>query len=69
MKLILLVNVKIPTIVGFLTFMSRINTTSESFKERHLYFERKTSFFFNILFLLAVTVLCYNLGERKSVVR
>ena len=28
MKLILLINVKMPTIVGILTFMSRINTTS-----------------------------------------
>ena len=32
-------NVKMPTIVGILTFISRINTTSESFKARNnLYF-------------------------------
>ena len=32
MKFILLVNVKMPTIVGILTFTSRINSTSESLK-------------------------------------
>ena len=32
MKCILLLNVKMPTIVGILTFINRINTTSESFK-------------------------------------
>ena len=31
MKFILLINVKMPTIVGIFTLMSRINTTSESF--------------------------------------
>ena len=30
MKIILLINVKMPTIVGILTFISMINTTSES---------------------------------------
>ena len=32
MKLIILVNVKMTRIVGILTFMNSINTTSESFK-------------------------------------
>ena len=32
MKLIMPLNVKIPTIVGILTFISMINTTSESLK-------------------------------------
>ena len=32
MKLIMLINVKMPTIVGILTFISRINTISECFK-------------------------------------
>ena len=31
-KFILLINVKMPTIVGILTFISMINTTSERFK-------------------------------------
>ena len=31
-KFILLINVKMPTIVGMLTFISRINTISESLK-------------------------------------
>ena len=40
MKLIMLINVKMPTtIVGILTFMSMINTTSESFiAEKSLFF-------------------------------
>ena len=32
MKFILLINVKMPTIVGILTFISMINTTSERLK-------------------------------------
>ena len=32
MKLILLINAKMPTTVGILTFISKINTTYESFK-------------------------------------
>ena len=35
-KFILLINVKMPTIVGILTVISRINTTSESFKARKI---------------------------------
>ena len=34
MYLILLINVKMPAVVGILTFISWINTTSESFKAR-----------------------------------
>ena len=34
MKFILLINVKMPTIVGILTFISRMNTTSKGFKAR-----------------------------------
>ena len=37
MKLILLINVKIPTIVGISTFISMINTISESLKARKLF--------------------------------
>ena len=37
MKLILLINVKMPIIVGILTFISRINIASESFKARKIY--------------------------------
>ena len=32
MKLILVINVKIPTIDGIVTFIGRINTTSDSFE-------------------------------------
>ena len=34
-KVILLINVKMPTIVGILTFISMINTTSERLKARN----------------------------------
>ena len=37
MKFILLINVKMPTIVGILTFISRINTSYESLKTRNTY--------------------------------
>ena len=39
MKFILLINVKMPTIVGILTFISRMNTTSESIKARKTFFK------------------------------
>ena len=35
MNFIQLINVKMPTIVGILTFISRINTTSERLKARN----------------------------------
>ena len=43
MIFVLLMNVKMPAIIGILTFMSMINTTSGSFKARKLYI------FFSIL--------------------
>ena len=36
--IILLINVKMPTIVGILTFMNMINTASESFQTRKILF-------------------------------
>ena len=36
-KFILLINVKMPTIVGILTFISMINTTSERLKARNFF--------------------------------
>ena len=35
-KFILHINVKMPTIVGILTFISRINTISECFKQEQI---------------------------------
>ena len=35
---IMLINVKMPTIVGILTFISRIDTISESFKAGKIFF-------------------------------
>ena len=42
---ILLINFKMPTIVGILTFISMINTTSERFKVRHFFICRYFSFY------------------------
>ena len=39
MKFVMLINVKMPEIVGILTFISVINTTSESLKARNDYFQ------------------------------
>ena len=39
-KFILLINVKMPTIVGILTFLSMINTSSEGRKARSVFFCR-----------------------------
>ena len=36
-KKIMLINVKMPTIVGILTFISKINTTSERLKARNFF--------------------------------
>ena len=44
-KLILLIHVKMPTIVGILTFISRINTTSESLKARKICVFQDSSFY------------------------
>ena len=46
MKFILLINVKIPTIVGILTFISMLNTTSERLKQ-------ETSSFVGILVFMS----------------
>ena len=44
-KFILLINVKMPTIVGILTFISMINTTSERLKARNFFICRYSSFY------------------------
>ena len=49
-KNILLINVKMPTIVGILTFISRINTTSESFKTRNVFILQHFSFYEQLKF-------------------
>ena len=41
---ILLINVKMPTIVGILTFVSMINTTSDRLKARNIFICRYFSF-------------------------
>ena len=43
-KFILLINVKMPTVVGILTFIGMINTTSERFKARNFFICQYFSF-------------------------
>ena len=49
-KFILLINVKMPTIVGILTFISMINTTSERLKARIFLICRYFSFYEQLKF-------------------
>ena len=50
MKFILLINVKMPTIVGILTFISMINTTSERFKAWNFFICRYFTFYEQLKF-------------------
>ena len=52
MKFIMFINVKMPSIVGILTFISMINTTSEILKAR------KFCIFSAFLLLCAVEISC-----------
>ena len=52
-KFILLINVKMPTSVGILTFISMINTTSERFKGRNFFICRYFSFYEQLNFVLS----------------
>ena len=49
MKSIMLINVKMPTIVGIFTFISMINTTSERHKAKH-FFRRYFSIYEQLTF-------------------
>ena len=39
LKLVMLINVKMPTIIGIVSFISMLNTTSESLKARKTIFQ------------------------------
>ena len=49
-KFVLLINVKMPTIVGILTFISRINTISERLKARNFFICRYLSLYEQLKF-------------------
>ena len=49
-KFILLINVKMPTIVGILTFISMISTTPEKNKAKHFFICRCLSFYEQLKF-------------------
>ena len=50
MKFILLINIKKPTIVGILTFISMVNTTSERLKARNFFIYWYFSFYEQLKF-------------------
>ena len=50
MNFILPINVKIPAIVGILTFISMINTTSERLKARHFFICQYFGFYVQLKF-------------------
>ena len=50
MKFILLINVKMPTIVSIVTFISRINTKIESLKARDILISQPFSFYEQLKF-------------------
>ena len=64
---IVLINVKMSTIVGILTFISRINTTSESLKARKVFIFQHFSLYEQLKFLCSVELSMlkfYNLGGQ-----
>ena len=50
MKIIMLINVKMPTIVGIITFVSMINIMSESLKTRKVFNLQHFSFYEQLKF-------------------
>ena len=58
-KVILLINVKMPTIVGIFTFISIINTTSERLKARNFFICRYFRFYGQLKF-------CAQLSMKKA---
>ena len=68
MKFIPLINVKMPTIVGILTFISMINTTSERLKARNIFICQNFSFYEQLQFRAQLSWTrkkFYNLGTRS----
>ena len=61
MRFGLLINFKIPTIVGIITFISRINTTSDSFNQGKI-------IIFTILLSMRVEISCSaKVSMKKSI--
>ena len=50
MKFTMLINVKMPTIVGILTFISMVNTPSKSLKARNVFIFQHLSFYEKLKF-------------------
>ena len=49
-KFVMFINVKMPTIIGILTFISMINKTSESLKARKVFVFQHVSFYEQLKF-------------------
>ena len=56
MIFILLINVEMPTTVGITTFISRLNTTLENFKERKIYTFHYYTFYEQLIFHAQLSV-------------
>ena len=65
MKCIMLINFKMPTIVDILTFISRINITSESLADSIFQYFSFMSIL-NVMLILVEHETFYNLGTQKS---
>ena len=50
MKFIMLINVKMPTFVGILTFISLINTTAKTLKARKVFISQHFRFYEQLTF-------------------
>ena len=61
MQFIIIINVKMPTLVGILTFISMINTLSEIFKAK------KNSIVFSILVFMSSLIFRLRLVGHKKV--
>ena len=71
MKFILLINVKMPTIVGMLTFISMIKTSLDSLKSRNVYTFQHFCFYEQFELLCSVELSMkkfYNLGACATCV-
>ena len=72
MKITMLINVKMSTIVGILTFISMINSTSDSLEARSfhvssiLVLRAVQISFFSVLFLLFSIILLHFTSETKA---
>ena len=66
-KFILLIKVKMSTILGILTFISMINTTSERLKARNFFIYRYFSFYEQLKFPAQLSIIFFNNLLARSI--